>query len=193
MRIELKRILCPVDLSPTSDHAIRYAVTLAENFGAELALLHVLGIPATAMCDYYGLPGLESDLAVAAPYRRASPEDAQQKHEPFEDLQEDRDADEGAALSEDPDESRDHGLEELAESLRADHDCTITTHLKEGRPFLETINTARETNADLIVMGTHGRTGLAHMLIGSTAEKVVRMAPCPVLTVKHPEHEFVMP
>jgi nucleotide-binding universal stress UspA family protein len=46
---------------------------------------------------------------------------------------------------------------------------------------------------DMIVMGTHGRTGLAHVLIGSVAERVVREAPCPVLTVKHPEHEFVKP
>jgi nucleotide-binding universal stress UspA family protein len=46
---------------------------------------------------------------------------------------------------------------------------------------------------DLIVMGTHGRGFMAHMLIGSVAEKVVRHAPCPVLTVRHPEHEFVTP
>ena len=50
-----------------------------------------------------------------------------------------------------------------------------------------------EKNVDLIVMGTHGHTGLAHMLMGSVAEKVVRKAPCPVLTVRHPEHEFVHP
>jgi nucleotide-binding universal stress UspA family protein len=40
-------------------------------------------------------------------------------------------------------------------------------------------------------MGTHGRGGVAHLLLGSVAEKVVRTAPCPVLTVRHPEHEFV--
>jgi nucleotide-binding universal stress UspA family protein len=62
-----------------------------------------------------------------------------------------------------------------------------------GTPFLEIINYARECAADLIVMGTHGRTGLSHMLIGSVAEKVVRKAPCPVLTVKHPDHAFEMP
>ena len=44
---------------------------------------------------------------------------------------------------------------------------------------------------DIIVMGTHGRRALAHLLMGSVAERVVRMAPCPVLTVRHPEHEFV--
>ncbi len=46
---------------------------------------------------------------------------------------------------------------------------------------------------DLIVMGTHGRSAMAQILVGSVAEKVVRMAPCPVLTVRHPEHEFVVP
>ncbi len=46
---------------------------------------------------------------------------------------------------------------------------------------------------DMIVIPTHGRTGLAHILLGSPAEKVVRKAPCPVLSIKHPEHEFIMP
>jgi hypothetical protein len=44
----------------------------------------------------------------------------------------------------------------------------------------------------LIVLGTHGRRGVAHLLAGSVAERVVRAAPCPVLTVRHPEHEFVV-
>ncbi|MEZ5317694.1 MAG: universal stress protein [Vicinamibacterales bacterium] len=52
---------------------------------------------------------------------------------------------------------------------------------------------ARENGVDLIVMATHGRTGMAHALMGSVAEKVVRSAPCPVLTVRHPEHEFLRP
>jgi nucleotide-binding universal stress UspA family protein len=45
----------------------------------------------------------------------------------------------------------------------------------------------------LIVTGTNGRGGVAHLLMGSVAERVVRTAPCPVLTVRHPEHEFVIP
>jgi Universal stress protein UspA and related nucleotide-binding proteins len=52
---------------------------------------------------------------------------------------------------------------------------------------------AKSTHIDLIVMGTHGRTGVSHLLVGSVAERVVRTAPCPVLTVRHPEHEFVLP
>ena len=59
--------------------------------------------------------------------------------------------------------------------------------------FVEIIRYAREKKVDLLVLGTHGRGPIAHMLLGSVAEKVVRKAPCPVLTVRHPEHEFVMP
>jgi nucleotide-binding universal stress UspA family protein len=52
---------------------------------------------------------------------------------------------------------------------------------------------AKAANIDLIVMGTNGRSGVAQLLVGSVAERVVRTARCPVLTVKHPEHEFVVP
>jgi len=62
-----------------------------------------------------------------------------------------------------------------------------------GVPFVEIIRTAKEKNADLIVIGTHGRTGIDHMLFGSTAEKVVRKASCPVLTVRIAGREFKMP
>jgi nucleotide-binding universal stress UspA family protein len=55
------------------------------------------------------------------------------------------------------------------------------------------VDYAREVNTDLIVMGTHGRGAVAHLFMGSVAERVVRTAPCPVLTVHHPEHEFVVP
>ncbi len=62
-----------------------------------------------------------------------------------------------------------------------------------GRPFMEIIRYAREHQADMIVIATHGRTGLKHVLLGSVAEKVVRKSPCPVLTIRHPQQEFVMP
>lgn len=69
----------------------------------------------------------------------------------------------------------------------------LETIIVIGKPFLEIIKTAKEKEIGLIVMGTHGRSGLNHVIFGSTAEKVVRKAPCPVLTVKHPEYRFVMP
>ncbi len=54
----------------------------------------------------------------------------------------------------------------------------------EGIPFQSIMETANDRNIDLIVMGTHGRTGLTHALMGSVAEKVIRMAPCPVLVTR---------
>ena len=70
-----------------------------------------------------------------------------------------------------------------------------------GKPVLVTSNTpavaiveyAAREHIDLIVTGTHGRGAVAHLLMGSVAEHVVRTAPCPVLTVRHPEREFVVP
>lgn len=59
-------------------------------------------------------------------------------------------------------------------------------------PHRVIVEYARSFGVDLIVMGTHGRQGAAHMLMGSVAERVVRTAPCPVLTVRHPEREFVV-
>jgi len=74
-----------------------------------------------------------------------------------------------------------------------DSELQVVRVLRRGSPFVEIVRYAKEQDVDLIVMGTHGRTGIAHMLLGSVAEKVVRKAPCPVLTVRSPEHEFVMP
>lgn len=62
-----------------------------------------------------------------------------------------------------------------------------------GSAILEIIRYAKEYNIDLIVLDTHGRGPIAHTLMGSVAEKIVRKATCPVLTVRHPQHEFVMP
>ena len=71
--------------------------------------------------------------------------------------------------------------------------ANFDTVLASGIPYREIIGKARELGADLIVIGTHGRTGVEHVIFGSTAEKVVRMAPCPVLTVRQGESEFVRP
>jgi nucleotide-binding universal stress UspA family protein len=77
--------------------------------------------------------------------------------------------------------------DEERKTLRAE------TALLAGNPFLEIIRYAKTHGVDLIVMGTHGRGPIAHMLLGSVAEKVVRKSPCPVLTVREAQHEFVMP
>jgi nucleotide-binding universal stress UspA family protein len=62
-----------------------------------------------------------------------------------------------------------------------------------GRPYPTILDYASQHQVDMIVIATHGRGALTHMLLGSVTEKVVRKAPCPVLTVRHPEHEFVTP
>lgn len=69
----------------------------------------------------------------------------------------------------------------------------VESLIQRGVPFVEIIRTAKERKADLLVIGTHGRTGIDHMLFGSTAEKVVRKSPCPVLTVRMAGKEFQMP
>ncbi|MFK7818718.1 MAG: universal stress protein [Planctomycetaceae bacterium] len=69
----------------------------------------------------------------------------------------------------------------------------VFTDTRVGAAFVEIVQFAKAKNIDLIVMGTHGRTGLKHMILGSVAERVVRKAACPVLTIQHPEHGFVMP
>lgn len=69
----------------------------------------------------------------------------------------------------------------------------IQTAWTHGTPFPEIVRHAREHDVDLIVMGTHGRGPIAHLLLGSVAENVVRHAPCPVLTVRETQHAFEMP
>jgi nucleotide-binding universal stress UspA family protein len=154
--IKLQRILLPTDFSEFSAAARMYACAFADQFHAELHVLHVI-----------------QDLAPLVP-------------EP------------GAALAPPVDYVRELELNAKAMLERAiDANWavgkTIVRAVRQGPPYLEITRYAQETNIDLIVIGTHGRSGLAHMLLGSVAEKVVRKAPCPVLTVRHPEHEFVAP
>jgi nucleotide-binding universal stress UspA family protein len=176
-KINIKRILCPIDFSTTAAHATRYALVLAEMHEATLLLLQVSRPPSVMISDCYGISGVEFEFGGVMFGTPMAINEA-----PPGDPDEEGDTDE-----------EDSKLEKLAKDLGQRHSCPIETRRRVGKPFIEIIRMAEEEEIDLIVMGTHGRTGLPHMLIGSTAEKVVRMAPCPVLTVRHPEHEFVMP
>lgn len=69
----------------------------------------------------------------------------------------------------------------------------VSTIVRFGRPFREIAKAAKERQVDLIITGTHGFTGLRHLQLGSTAEKVVRYAPCPVMVVREQEKGFVAP
>lgn len=72
-------------------------------------------------------------------------------------------------------------------------DVSVQRQILVGTPFVEIVRYAREHDIDMIVIGTHGRSGLVHTLMGSVADKVVRKANCPVLTVRPEGHSFVMP
>lgn len=80
-------------------------------------------------------------------------------------------------------------LENLSKKLIPD-ELKAKCLVKTGKPFLEIIDTASEIEADLIIIATHGHSGVEHILFGSTAEKVVRKAPCPVLTLRDPVKGF---
>lgn len=72
-------------------------------------------------------------------------------------------------------------------------DFPFTRIIKTGVTFVEIIDYIKDQGIDLVVMGTHGRSGIEHILIGSVAEKVVRKSPCPVLTVRPKDKTFKMP
>jgi nucleotide-binding universal stress UspA family protein len=95
-----------------------------------------------------------------------------------------------ATLEQEIEENSARRLKELAREAIGDR-AKYRTQLALGRPVDEISRAAEELNADLIIISTHGHTGLKHIVLGSTAENVVRHAPCPVLTVRVEEHEFV--
>lgn len=157
MHIELKKICVPTDFSKPAEQAVRYGCTLAERFGAQLHLLHIVQDIDAFVTEPTGMAGWSAT-------------------EILEDLKK------GAA----------EGLKEVADRMPAGVH-PILQAVTHGVPFHEINRYAKREEVDLIVLGTHGRTGLKHFLLGSVAERVVRSAPCPVLTVRHPEHEFVLP
>jgi universal stress protein A len=145
--ITIRRILVPTDFSEHALPAVRYAAELADKFGAELILLHV--VPDAVLA----LP----DAVMPTPT-------------PLADLD---------ALT----DAGKQGLANLiaAEKLEARHP---RTEVRIGSASAEIVAAASDLHVDLVCIGTHGRGGLARVLLGSVAEHVVRQAPCPVLTVR---------
>ena len=154
--IEMKSILHPTDFSESSKHAMSYAISFAEQYGAKLYCLHVIEEVTGAM--YF-------DMLQTPPL---------------------------AQLMGEIEEQAKKALDELLPSDVKER-LNVEYIIRRGAAFLETVRCAEELNVDLIVCGTHGRTGLKHAIFGSVAEKIVRKAPCPVLSVRHPEHRFEMP
>lgn len=98
----------------------------------------------------------------------------------------------GLALPQYTHESRKAAEKELAD-LPMPSGRRVVRAVAEGPARTEIVRYARAHDIGLIVLATHGRSGLAHVIIGSVAESVVRTAPCPVLTVRPRGHAFVMP
>jgi universal stress protein A len=90
-------------------------------------------------------------------------------------------------------ELRTRGSDELDNLIKREIGGKVTSRkvVRTGKPFYEINQYALEENISLIIIATHGHTGMEQILFGSTAEKVVRKAPCPVLVVRSGEHEFV--
>ena len=147
MDTRITRILVPVDFSPPSAEAVRYAATLARALDARIELVHIVEDP--FMSTAWGAEVYVSDLTELLDSLSAT-----------------------AA-------SR---LEHLKTADLAG--VATATAVLRGDPWRRIVEHATSSGADLIVMGTHGHTGLSHVLLGSVAERVVRHAPCPVLTVR---------
>jgi nucleotide-binding universal stress UspA family protein len=147
--IEIKRVLAPTDFSAHSTGALRYACGLAERFGAELHLVHVLSEIVPAGPDPLLMPVMPPTF-----YR----------------------------------ENEDRAKETLQNLLDPSwgKPRALVTAVRWGSPVDEIVDYAREKAIDLIVIATHGRTGLSHVLLGSVAERIVREASCPVLTLRDP-------
>jgi universal stress protein A len=162
--MKLRRVLAPTDFSRFSGFALEWAANLAEALRSELILLHVIPEEEGQIMEEV----IGEDAAVRIPKG-----------------------------------IRQNVVEERRKKFQEQFDIVLPRHMKKsiqveeilriGVPFLEIIKIAKEKDVDLIVMGTHGRTGLAHVLIGSVAEKVVHHAHCPVLTIKHPQYQSIAP
>lgn len=145
--ISIKKILFATDFSECAKAAQEYAAAFADQFHAELHLLHVLPDVALMMPD----PG----TALSLPQNYL------------------------VDLKTEAEKSLNKVFADAAKSGR-----TIIRSVRMGNPFIEIVKYAEENKVDLIVIGTHGRGALMHLLMGSVAEKVVRKAGCPVLTVR---------
>ena len=149
----LKRILHASDFSPASRSAFAMARVLAKKLGARLILFHA----------YEGIPPLVMGTPMM-PMAGSAP---------------------GAFVDKlwaTAKTAGERGLERLAERARRDG-LRVSTRLETGAPASAIVRAARKERAAMVVLGTHGRTGLPRLLLGSVAERVIRTAPCPVVTV----------
>jgi nucleotide-binding universal stress UspA family protein len=160
-------ILVPVDFSTYSANALRYAIGIADRFASSIIVLHVIPRETTTHAVYQrlGHPHLPFMFLDPLHPQRAPALPPEVAEDVIIDLR-----------------------EQAYTALQAFLPTQIAHHAVElrvlvGHPFERILETAVHEQVALIVLGTHGRTGLGHTIMGSVAERVVRLAPCPVLTV----------
>jgi len=167
--IQIKKILYATDLSESAVHAFSYAVSLANMYGAGITILHVLT----------EFPGEEfiTNMINTDTWEEIKNRNYSEARDQLIGKRRDR-----AALKE--------VLEAFTEEVRATgEDQAFDTDeilIKRGTPAEIIVETAKELSCDLIVMGTHGHSAIADVLIGSTAKWVVRQSPIPVLVIRLP-------
>ena len=155
-----KKILCPVDLSSFSLDALKLAVRLAESDNATLDVLHVIHNP---FDEIYMTALTQTDPALMEAYAMEP-----QKR---------------AKIVRATEEHSEVLLKQFCRETIPSQ-VKVRYHVRRGDPFENILDGAEDSLTDLIVLATHGRTGIKRLVIGNVAEKVVRHAPCPVLTVK---------
>lgn len=160
MSLDFKRILCPIDMSPFSQGAVKLGVKLAQESNSTLYLLHVIDNP---FDELYLSPITQADPALLDLYRDEPAKRAQIMNATLEHSQ--------VLLKQ--------FCHQWVEQLPK-----VRYLVANGDPFEKILDAAKDHRIDLIVLATHGRTGVKRLLIGNVAEKVVRHAPCPVLTCK---------
>ena len=163
-----RHVLVPTDLSEPGNHAVPYAVEEAALHQAKVTLLHVLPPDATTDVYYVAGPPGSGSHAGLDPVSGARLGASMASRQTVV-----RDDDSEAALT------------RLRDLVAHAFPGTADVEIAVGQPADTIVRVAQERAADLIVMSTHGRTGLQHVLLGSVAEKVVRLAPCPVMTIKY--------
>ena len=161
-------VLVPTDLSPMAPHIVRCACEEAARHQAKVTLLHVVASRPGTVVYYIPTipnPALRFDPILGGPLGMPSaPPPTMILHDPQEEV-----------------------VQRLRELIPASCDSACEIVVAAGNPVALIVHMARARAVDLIVMGTHGYTGLRHIFWRSVAAKVIRLAPCPVLVVRHQE------
>jgi len=159
MNLEVKRILVPIDYSENALLAKDFALAQAKVFGAQVNLLHVVD---NTTYESYLQKGFMGELPVYLPIGQAP---------------------HGSPMEEKIEEFMNKAKAEL-DSYAGPHGAEVVTTLRQGNVVQEVLNEAKEYGADMIIMCTHGWTGIKHLMMGSTTERIVRMSEIPVLTIR---------